>query len=215
MSRKAVIFDLDGVIVSTDECHYQAWRKIADEEEIPFNREINQRLRGVSRLESLEIILENSRRSYTDEEKAVLASKKNACYRKLLEQLQPSHLLPGVQPLLQELREYGILTAIGSSSQNARFILDKIGLSDAFDAVVDGNAILTGKPDPEVFLLAARELGVKPEECVVIEDADSGIEAALAAGMAAIGVSYAAVNRRAHVRINNLSCIRAQDIMRL
>lgn len=197
MARGAVIFDLDGVIVSTDDCHYRAWKRLADEEGIYFDREINHRLRGVSRMESLSIVLERANRPYTAEERQMLAEQKNAYYRELIAELTPEDILPGIKPLLERLKEHGIKIAIGSSSKNTPLILERIGLANYFDAVADGNAITNSKPDPEVFLLAAKKLGVPPAHCVVIEDADAGVEAALKAGMRVIGVGTAAGNPRA------------------
>ncbi len=188
MSIKAFIFDLDGVIVSTDEYHYQAWKQIADKEDIHFDREVNHRLRGVSRMESLEILLELSQRTYNDDEKAALAENKNNLYRQLLENITPKDILPGVMGILDGLKLWGIKIAIGSSSKNSPMILERIGLADFFDATVDGNDISNSKPDPEVFLKAAERLGVPPSECVVIEDAPAGVEAAVAAGMKFIAV---------------------------
>lgn len=192
-----VIFDLDGVIVSTDNCHYLAWKRMADEEGIYFDRAINERLRGVSRMESLEIILERAERAYTDEEKAEMATRKNAYYVELIGSLTAGDILPGALDTLKLLRERGVKIAIGSSSRNTPIILKQIGLSDAFDAVADGNAISRSKPDPEVFLLAARLLGLAPVNCLVVEDADAGIEAAVAGGMRALGVGSAAENAKA------------------
>ena len=188
MARSAVIFDLDGVIVSTDEYHYQAWKKIADDEGIYFDEEINHGLRGVSRMESLEVLLRKSPRVYSPEEKAVLAERKNEHYRKLLENLTPQHLLPGAMTLLIALKSRQIKVAIGSSSKNTPVILEKIGLGQFFDAVADGSQIQKSKPDPEVFLLAAKKLGVSPEDCVVVEDAEAGVQAAKVGGMYALGI---------------------------
>ena len=191
---KAVIFDLDGVLVCTDELHYQGWKSLADREGIHFDREINNRLRGVSRMESLEIILERAEKAYTDEEKQQLAARKNAYYVELIGSLTENDILPGTLETLKLLRDRGIKIAIGSSSRNTPIILRQIGLSDAFDAVADGNAIKNSKPDPEVFLLAAKLLNLDPANCLVVEDADAGIEAALAGGMRALGVGSAAAN---------------------
>ncbi|WP_017814140.1 MULTISPECIES: beta-phosphoglucomutase [Paenibacillus] len=189
MTIKAVIFDLDGVIVSTDQYHYQAWKKMSDEEGIKFNETINNRLRGVSRMESLEIILEKAERTYTPEEKIALAERKNTYYRESLSEVKPDDLLPGAKHTIDELKKRGVKIAIGSSSKNTPTILKQIGLADAFDAVADGNDITRSKPDPEVFLLAAERLGVPPEECLVVEDAEAGVQAAIAGGMnvAAVG----------------------------
>lgn len=207
MPKNAVIFDLDGVIVLTDEFHYQAWQRMADDEGIYFDRQINESLRGVSRMESLEIILRRSERVYTGAEKLELADRKNATYRTLLNELSPGDIQPGVMVVLEQLREMSIKMAVGSSSKNAPFIIEKIQLAGWFDAIADGNQIRQSKPDPEVFLLAASKLGVAPRDCVVIEDADAGIEAALAGGMKAVGVGAAAGNKNAHYVVPDLSRI--------
>jgi len=191
MKYQAVIFDLDGVIVSTDEYHYVAWKKIADGEGIEFNHEINNRLRGVSRMESLEIILEKAFKEYSIEEKYLLAEAKNDFYREQLQLLTAKHILPGVENTLRELKKCQVKIAIGSSSKNTPLILRQIGLVDMFDAVVDGNDIKNSKPDPEVFLLAAKRVAVASEFCLVVEDAEAGVEAALRAGMKVAGVGQA------------------------
>lgn len=183
MDIKAVIFDLDGVIVTTDDCHYTAWKKMADDEGIYFDRKINERLRGVSRMQSLEIVLEKSDKAYTEQEKLALAAKKNAYYVDLIQKLTPHDVLGGVMKNLETLKEHGIKIAIGSSSKNTPIILNRIGLADYFDAVSDGNNIKNSKPDPEVFLKAAEMLNIAPENCMIVEDADAGIEAGKRAGM--------------------------------
>lgn len=200
-----VLFDLDGVIVSTDDCHYQAWKRMADEEGIPFDRQVNERLRGVSRMESLSIILERAEKTYTDAQKQELASRKNEYYVQLIGQLTQRDILPGALDTLDWLKKHGIKVAIGSSSRNTPIILRQIGLSEAFDAVADGNAIEHSKPDPEVFLLAAKLLGLRPQNCLVVEDADAGIEAALSGGMRALGVGSAAANARSTFRASSLA----------
>jgi len=189
-----VIFDLDGVIVSTDNCHYLAWKRMADEEGISFDRTVNERLRGVSRMESLAIILEKAAKEYSEEEKQAMAARKNGYYVELIGSLTENDILPGALDTLNMLKAKGIKVAIGSSSRNTPIILRQIGLSEAFDAVADGNAIKNSKPDPEVFLLAAKLLKLDPANCLVVEDADAGIEAALAGGMRALGVGSAAAN---------------------
>lgn len=191
MKIEAVIFDLDGVIVSTDECHYGAWKKTADEEGIYFDRKINDRLRGVSRMDSLEIVLERAERLYTDEEKVELAERKNNYYKEYIKKLTKDDILSGVNENLAELKAKGIKVAIGSSSKNTPDILKYIGLDNYFDAVSDGNNITKSKPDPEVFLKAADMLGVPYEKCLVVEDADSGIEAGKRAGMYTLAVNNA------------------------
>lgn len=200
-----VIFDLDGVIVSTDNCHYLAWKKMADEEGIPFDRAINERLRGVSRMESLAIILEKAEKTYTAAEKDALAARKNGYYVELIGSLTPEDMLPGAMDTLRTLREKGIKIAIGSSSRNTPIILRQIGLDTYFDAVADGNAISRSKPDPEVFLLAGSLLGLAPENCLVVEDADAGVEAALAGGMRVLGVGGAAKNPKATFAAESLA----------
>ena len=189
MKIEAVIFDLDGVIVSTDECHYRAWKKTA--EGIYFDRKINDRLRGVSRMDSLEIVLERAERLYTDEEKVELAERKNNYYKEYIKKLTKDDILSGVNENLAELKAKGIKVAIGSSSKNTPDILKYIGLDNYFDAVSDGNNITKSKPDPEVFLKAADMLGVPYEKCLVVEDADSGIEAGKRAGMYTLAVNNA------------------------
>ena len=188
---KAVIFDLDGVIVSTDDCHYRAWKKMADEEGIYFDREINNRLRGVSRMASLEIVLEKANREYSEKEKQEMAERKNNYYKELICELTPNDILTGVTEKLDELKENGIKIAIGSSSKNTPIILKQIGLNKYFDAVSDGNNITHSKPDPEVFLKAAEMLGIAPENCMIVEDADAGIEAGKRAGMKTLAVQGA------------------------
>ena len=188
---KAVLFDLDGVIVSTDHCHYRAWKRMADEEGIYFDEKINDRLRGVSRMASLDIVLERAARAYTDAEKKELAERKNGYYRELISDLTPADILPGAIANLNELRENGVLVAVGSSSRNTPIILKQIGLADFFDAVSDGNNITRSKPDPEVFLSAAEMLGVSPADCLVVEDADAGIEAGKKGGMKTLSVKGA------------------------
>lgn len=187
---RAVIFDLDGVLVFTDKYHYQAWKSIAEEKEIFFDERVNDRLRGVSRMDSLDIILENYHgEKLTQEEKEKLAEKKNGIYRELLSKMTPEDVSTDVRMTLRELKTRGYQIALGSSSKNAKFILERVRLLEAFDAIADGNVIRKSKPDPEVFLKAATYLKTDPKECVIVEDARAGIEAGKAAGMktAAIG----------------------------
>lgn len=176
--RKGLIFDLDGVICFTDEYHYLAWKELADREGIYFDKEINNRLRGVSRMASLDIIMERAKKQYTPEQKLAMAEAKNDAYRRLLEKMSPANLAPDTRKTLETLREKGMKLAIGSSSKNAKLILSRIGLEGFFDAISDGNNITHSKPDPEVFLKAAQMLGLRPAECLVVEDAKAGIQAA-------------------------------------
>lgn len=192
MKYTAAIFDLDGVICFTDKYHYLAWKALADEENIYFDEKINNRLRGVSRMESLEIILERANKVYTDEEKVAMATKKNDIYKELLVQMSPADLPEDVAKTLKGLKEGGVKIAIGSSSKNARTILNQIGLGDAFDEISDGNNISNSKPDPEVFQKAAEMLGLDPKDCLVVEDAKAGIAAAKAGGFDCAGIGEAA-----------------------
>lgn len=184
MSFQAIIFDLDGVICFTDEYHYRAWKALADKLNAPFDRVVNNRLRGVSRMASLEIVLETyTGPALSEEDKLRLAAEKNELYRESLKGMSPKDLSDEVRQTLDALRARGLKLAIGSSSKNAPFILHQIGLEGYFDAVSDGNNITRSKPDPEVFQKAAEFVGVAPEFCLVVEDAVSGAEAGHAAGM--------------------------------
>ncbi len=184
MRFKAVIFDLDGVICFTDEYHYLAWKQVADELGAYFDRDINNRLRGVSRMDSLDIILENYHgEPLSAERKQDIAERKNGLYREYLKKMSTADLSDEVRDTLIRLRELGLKLAIGSSSKNTKLILERIGLSDFFDAVSDGNNISRSKPDPEVFLKAADMLGEAPADCLVVEDAVSGAQAGHAGGM--------------------------------
>lgn len=200
----AVIFDLDGVIVSTDNYHYQAWKKIADQENIYFDEAINNRLRGVSRSDSLEIILEKANRKYSEKEKTLLAEAKNTYYVQLLESLSDEAILPNVKEVLTKLKADNIKIAIGSSSKNAKLILKQIGLINLFDTISDGNDIKRSKPHPDVFLVAAKRLEIEPAKCAVIEDAVAGIEAAKNAGMFAIGIGDAKSSHLCDASVNNI-----------
>ena len=184
MRFKAVIFDLDGVICFTDEYHYLAWKQVADELGAYFDRDINNRLRGVSRMDSLDIILENYHgEPLSAERKQDIAERKNGLYREYLKKMSTADLSDEVRDTLMRLRELGLKLAIGSSSKNTKLILERIGLSGFFDAVSDGNNISRSKPDPEVFLKAADMLGEAPADCLVVEDAVSGAQAGHAGGM--------------------------------
>ena len=189
---RAIIFDLDGVIVSTDEQHYLGWQALADRLGIPFSRAVNDRFRGVSRMACMDILEELGGKHYTRQEKAAYADWKNKYYRNLLRRLSPADLSGEVNATLDALREGGLKLAIGSSSKNAGFILERLGLEGYFDAVADGTMISRSKPDPEVFLTAARLLDLTPEDCLVVEDAVAGVEAAHAGGMKAATLGDAA-----------------------
>ncbi len=207
---KAVIFDLDGVIVTTDNCHFLAWKKMAEEEGIYFDRVINERLRGVSRMESLDIVLERAERAYSEEEKIALATRKNGYYVEYIKELDESAILPGVMKNLEELKSGGIKIAIGSSSKNTPLILKQIGLSDYFDAVSDGNNIFNSKPDPEVFLKAAEMLDMTADSCMIVEDADAGIIAGKRAEMKTLAVGSA---KGGDITAKSLNDIKIIDIL--
>lgn len=201
---KAVIFDLDGVLVTTDDCHYLAWKKLADEENIYFDRDINERLRGISRMESLEIVLEKAEKQYSDEEKKEMAERKNSYYVSLVKEIDQSALIDGAIEFISYVKENSLKTAIGSSSKNTNLILSQTGIDSLFDAIADGNIIIKSKPDPEVFLKAAELLGIEPCDCLVCEDADAGVEAAISAGMDVLAVGYAKDNNKATYSAQNL-----------
>ncbi len=204
MKYKALIFDLDGVISHTDQFHFQAWKTIADELGIPFDEKVNHQLRGISRMDSLEVILQ----SYPKElprEKTYYAEKKNHEYRRLLSTMTPEDLELEVKKTLEVLKQKGYMMAIGSSSKNARLILEKLGLEDYFDAVVDGNDIEHSKPHPEVFLKASEQLGIAPPQCLVIEDARAGIVAAIAANMDCVSFGETASHPKANYHIKRIA----------
>ena len=205
MRYKGIIFDLDGVICSTDEYHYLAWKALADRLGIPFDRQKNNLLRGVSRMASLDILLDSRRTEFTDPEKEALAGEKNERYRLLLGQMTPADLPPEVKDTLEGLRRAELKLAIGSSSRNTPFILERIGLDTFFDAVVDGNCITRSKPAPEVFLKAAEMIGLKPAECLVVEDARAGVEAAVNGGFSCAAIGDAKDDSRAAYHLDAFS----------
>lgn len=191
MKYKGIIFDLDGVLCSTDRYHYQAWKALADDIGVYFDEEINNRLRGVSRMASLDIILERSDKTYTLAEKEAMAERKNNLYRELLKNMTPADLSDEVRTTLDALRAAGAKLSIGSSSKNTRTILGQIGLGDYFDAISDGTNITHSKPDPEVFLKSAQFIGEQPGDCLVVEDALAGAEAAFRGGFDCAGIGEA------------------------
>jgi beta-phosphoglucomutase len=185
---KGILFDLDGVVVFTDKYHYLGWKKLADEKGWAFDEEVNDGCRGVPRLASLQVILDHNRMDLPCEEKEQLANIKNEYYKKLLNGINDSDIYPGVIAFLKRLKADGFKLAICSSSKNAQTVLDVLGLAGYFDAVVGGNDIQRPKPDPEIFLMGAARLSLQPGECIVFEDAESGVAAAQAAGMRCVGV---------------------------
>lgn len=188
----AVIFDLDGVLTDTISLHFESWKPVAAELEIPFDGAVNDTLRGLSRMESLERLLGERSPEFSAAEKQLIAERKNDIYLKLVARMTPADLFSGIEPLLRALRSRGFKTAVASSSRNAAVVIERLGIAAQFDAIVDANDVQKSKPDPAVFLEAARRLGVSPGRCVVIEDGTAGIAAARAAGMMVIGVGDAA-----------------------
>ena len=206
---KAAIFDLDGVLVTTDSMHYEAWKKLGEEIGITnFTKEDNIRQRGISRMASLEILLEKTDKKYTDAEKEELAERKNAYYKEMLETLSEKDVLSGAKEFLVYLKEQGIKTAVGSASKNAPVILEKTGLLPFLDAVACGLDVTKSKPDPQVFLVAANKLDTDPKECMVFEDADAGIEAAKRGGMYAFAVGAARYNKNADMSAESLEIMK-------
>ena len=205
MELRAVIFDLDGVITDTAEYHYRSWQRLADEEGMRFSREINERLRGVSRRASLQIMLDENGRAATEGEIAEWMERKNAYYVASLDEITPADLLPGAVDFIRELRAAGIKTALGSASKNARSVIDRLSIAGMLDVIADGYSVDRPKPEPDLFLWAASQLGVAPADCAVVEDAEAGIDAALAAGMWAIGLGPQERVGHAHVRFDSLS----------
>lgn len=201
---RAAIFDLDGVIVDTAKYHYLAWKRLAHELGFTFTENDNERLKGVSRVRSLEILLEVGGLSLDETTRSQLASRKNDWYVDYISNMDASEILPGAAEYLQGLRARGIKTALGSASKNAPLILERLGISSLFDSVVDGNKVSKAKPDPEVFLRAAEELDVPAAACVVFEDAEAGIEAGHRAGMTVVGVGKPSLLKEADVVITGL-----------
>lgn len=202
---KACIFDLDGVIVDTAVYHYKAWRKLANQLGFDFTEEQNEELKGISRIESLKIILNWGSVSKSETEMEELATLKNTWYVDMITKMTPDEILPGAKEFLELVRAHNYLTALGSASKNSETILNQIGLIDLFDALVDGNKVTKSKPNPEVFLVGARELNVKPDECVVFEDAIAGVQAAKHGNMKAVGIGKADVLTEADLVVAGLN----------
>jgi beta-phosphoglucomutase len=199
MPIKACLFDLDGVIVDTAVYHFKAWRRLANELGFDFTEQQNEQLKGISRMESLDLILSWGNVQLSSEEKNQWAARKNNWYLDLVQQMTPQEILPGVVDFLNELKEQKIAIVLGSASKNSKLILNKIDLLHYFDAIIDGNNISKGKPDPEVFQLGAEAVAATPSQCIVFEDAQAGIQAALAAGMYTVGIGAAKTLAQAHL----------------
>jgi beta-phosphoglucomutase len=191
--------------VYTDVYHFQAWKRLSDEQGWAFSEALNDQLRGVSRMASLQIILDHNNLTLSDAEKEAHATQKNEYYKELLKTIDESAVVPGAVSFIRALRERGMVTGLGSSSKNARTVLDALSISDLFDAVITGHEITRSKPDPQIFQLVAEQLEIAPEECVVFEDAVSGVEAAQAGGMVAVGFGPTAGLEIADVRVGAFS----------
>lgn len=209
---KALIFDLDGVIVDTAHYHFVAWQRLARELGIDFTEKDNERLKGVSRMRSLEIILEIGNRQMSESEKERLATRKNAWFVEYIQNVKPDEIFPGVKQMIQTCKAAGFKVALASSSKNARTVLRNLRVEDLFEGFVDGNMITHSKPNPEIFLKAAAQLGVEPQHCVVFEDAEAGVEAALAAGMKCVGVGSPENVGKANQIVKNTADFKLADL---
>ena len=209
-SIEGIIFDLDGVITDTSEFHYQAWKKLADEEGIPFDREANEKLRGVPRRESLLGILNG--RPATEEQIQDMMKRKNKYYVEMMQSITEQDLLPGVADLLEQLQAAGIKIALGSASKNARTVIERLGIANKFMAIADGYSVAKSKPAPDLFLFAAEKLGLSPDKCIVVEDAAAGIQAGLAAGMKVVGLGPKERVGKAHIVLPSLEAITWKDL---
>ena len=211
---KACIFDLDGVIVDTAKYHFKAWRRLANELGFDFTEEENEQLKGVSRVESLNLILKWGKKEENDEEvKVAMADKKNAWYLEYIERMTADEILPGAEAFIRDAKSKNIKIVLGSASKNSRTILERIGIIHLFDAIMDGNSTTKSKPDPEVFLMGAQAVGLEPKECIVFEDAEKGIEAALAGGFYTVGVGNADVLDEAHIVIPGFEYIEYSEVL--
>ena len=211
---KAFIFDLDGVIVDTAKYHYLAWKRIADELGLKFDTRDNELLKGVSRTRSFEIILELNGKKETPEYIDRYCTVKNEYYVDYISRLKEEEILPGAKEFMEEARKEGIKTALGSASKNSRMILQKLNIRHMFDAVIDGTKVKNAKPDPEVFLKGAEELGVDPTECVVFEDSSAGIAAAHNGGMRAVGVRNPEIRQSCDYYVNSFADISAPGLVK-
>lgn len=214
-SIKACIFDLDGVIVDTAHYHFLAWKRLAEELGFVLTPGDNERLKGVSRMKSLEIVLELGGVKASDREREILATKKNTWFNDYVERMVPEEIFPGVKELITDLKKSNIKVGLASSSKNARTVIQLLRIQDQFDAIVDGTMITHSKPDPEIFLLTAQKLGVSPVGCVVFEDAEAGVEAALAAGMKCVGVGNEEQLSRANKIVAKTADFKIADLIKL
>lgn len=212
---KACIFDLDGVLVDTAHYHFLAWKRLAKEFDYELTEEINEELKGVSRMKSLEIVLKHANVSIENQRKEAMADRKNTWFTEYVHSMNPDELFPGVRELFDRLRKDRIKIALASSSKNAQTIIEILGIQNEFEAVVDGTMIVHSKPDPEIFLLAAKKLNLEPADCVVFEDAEAGVEAALAAGMKCVGVGNPAKLKKANRIVDAIQNFSYGDLQKL
>ena len=213
MMIRGFIFDLDGVLTDTAEYHYRGWKRLADEEGIPFTREDNEHLRGIPRRESLMLILKE--RTYPEEKIQEMMERKNNYYLEFIREVSPKDLLPGARELLEEIRQAGLKSALGSASKNAPDVIRRLGIADLLDAISDGNSVERQKPAPDLFLHAARQLNLTPDECVVVEDAAAGIEAARAGGFHTVGLGPCERVGDANVILDSLEGVRLSAVLEL
>ncbi len=215
MTTRAVIFDVDGVLVRTDALHEKSWRALAEREQLPFPEDLPDKLRGVSRERSLQLVLGGAFGRYTEGQRVAMMAHKNDAFLEAVHAMTPADTLPGVHGLLEELRRTGIRLAAASASRNARAVLDRVDLTTHLDAIIDGHDAPNAKPDPQCFLLAAQKLGVDPAHCVVVEDAPAGVQAALNAGMAVVGVGPVRHDPRVHLGAPSLEHVTASELVHL
>ncbi len=210
---KGFIFDLDGVITDTAEYHYLGWKKLAEEEGLAFDREFNEKFRGVSRMECLDLLLEANDRKVTPEERKELAERKNNYYREYLKSISEDNLLEGIEEILKRVKTEGYKMAIASASKNTKIVVNKLDIKDMFDTISDGYSVKNSKPAPDLFLHTAEKMDLKPAECVVFEDAEAGIDAALAANMTAVGIGPDSRVGHAHYRFDSVKDVDLDEII--
>lgn len=210
---KALILDLDGVITDTAEYHYRGWKRLADEEGLPFDREANEQLRGVSRRQSLLLILGDKKDEYSEEQIQEMMARKNGYYQEMLDNLTDEDFLPGAKELIAEIKARGLKIAVGSASKNTKRVLNNLKITDLFDAIGDGHSVERAKPAPDLFVHTAGKMGLPPRECVVVEDAESGVAAALTGGFIAVGVGPEERVGKAHVRYDDTASVDLDEIL--
>lgn len=210
---RAFILDLDGVLTDTAEYHFRAWKRLADEEGVPFGRQANEQLRGVSRRRSLELLLRHRVADYSEEQMQEMMDRKNGYYQSLLETITRDDLLSGARQLIDAMKRRGLSIAIGSASKNTRLVLEKLHITDVFDGIADGHSVTRAKPAPDVFVYAAGQLGVPVASCAVVEDAESGVQAALTGGMIAVGIGPEERVGAAHFRYDTTAHVDLDEIL--